>query len=274
MFDSTIINNTQTGIAAISVSGTKMRNVTGITRDVSGTGIKLGNSDTKIPQIVHCIGEGRGSGYAGIELSGVTNGYYLYKCTGIGTSVARGIFASSSAGIDFIDCSANATSQYAFEMGTSLTDCSVSNLTVNCSNGAGIALRSSAEYQNLNVLVGSDDEIGIDIFAPVAIIGFNIDSNGPGIRLDSAATGSSFIDGTILVRRNTTTSHGIILVDNCAVVRTFIGVVNTSANCLNAGVAINTSYTQCLFTGATTNVNANITQVITATEDNQGNITI
>jgi hypothetical protein len=274
MFDSTIINNTQTGIAAISVTGTAMRNVTGITRDVSGTGIKLGASGVKGPLILNCIGEGRGAGSSGIDISGATNGYYLDKCTGIGTNAAHGIFTSDSGGVDFVDCSAKSDTRYAFEMGVSCTNCSVLNLMVTSINAAGIALRSSAKYQNLNVETITDDQIGIDVFVPVALLGFNIDSNGPGIRLDSGATGSSFIDGTILVRRNTTTSHGIILVDNCSVVRTFIRVVNTSANCLNAAAAMNTSYTQCLFTGATTPVNANITQVITATEDNQGNITI
>jgi hypothetical protein len=51
-----------------------------------------------------------------------------------------------------------------------------------------------------------------------------------------------------------------------------ITVSNASANCLNVASAINAKYANNVFKGATTPVNANITQTISNTHDSQGNI--
>ena len=51
-------------------------------------------------------------------------------------------------------------------------------------------------------------------------------------------------------------------------------VTNTSANCINSTTAKNVYYAASVFEGATTPVNANITQLIANTQDNQGNILI
>jgi hypothetical protein len=62
--------------------------------------------------------------------------------------------------------------------------------------------------------------------------------------------------------------NGIQLI-NCT-----FDVTNASANCINASSAYSTKYMRSTFKGATTPVNANITQGQINTEDNQGNILI
>ena len=56
---------------------------------------------------------------------------------------------------------------------------------------------------------------------------------------------------------------------NCTLI-----VTNASANCLHYGSAINVYYGENVFKGATTPVNANITQAQTNTPDTYGNITV
>ena len=51
----------------------------------------------------------------------------------------------------------------------------------------------------------------------------------------------------------------------------FLRVTNSGANCINSGVATTFNYSQNAYLGATTPVNANITQGLVNTEDNQGN---
>ena len=51
-----------------------------------------------------------------------------------------------------------------------------------------------------------------------------------------------------------------------------VGVSNSSAACLFATSAINVKYANNSFSGSTTPINAFITQALTNTQDNQGNI--
>jgi len=51
-------------------------------------------------------------------------------------------------------------------------------------------------------------------------------------------------------------------------------VANSSANCLKGSVAVNMYYSNNIFEGATTPVNANVTQLIVNIHDNQGNILV
>ena len=61
---------------------------------------------------------------------------------------------------------------------------------------------------------------------------------------------------------------------NLEVVQCFLRTLNTSANAINSTVAKTVNYSQNAYKGMTTPINANITQGITNTEDNQGNILI
>jgi len=66
----------------------------------------------------------------------------------------------------------------------------------------------------------------------------------------------------------TTTADNYILKNNS------FKVTNASANCITSTTAKNVYYAASVFEGATTPVNANITQLIANTQDNQGNILI
>jgi hypothetical protein len=61
---------------------------------------------------------------------------------------------------------------------------------------------------------------------------------------------------------------------NLEVIQCFLRTNNTSANAINSTVAKTVNYSQNAYKGMTTPINANITQGITNTEDNQGNILI
>jgi len=65
------------------------------------------------------------------------------------------------------------------------------------------------------------------------------------------------------------TNQNNLALKNCS-----FKVTNTSANCLNTAIARTVKYANNAFDGATTPVNANITQGIINTQDNQGNILI
>lgn len=54
----------------------------------------------------------------------------------------------------------------------------------------------------------------------------------------------------------------------------FLRVTNSGANCINAGAATTFNYSQNAYLGATTSVNANVTQGLANTEDNQGNLVL
>jgi hypothetical protein len=85
---------------------------------------------------------------------------------------------------------------------------------------------------------------------------------------------ASFRGCTVLSEWNNAGGHGFdigadTIINNCN-----ITVSNTGANCIYKGSAVTIKYASNVFAGATTAVNANITQGIVNTEDNQGNILI
>ena len=79
---------------------------------------------------------------------------------------------------------------------------------------------------------------------------------------------------TIINDWNNASGHGVPANSVLTVINCVIKVTNASANCLSAGSAITMKYANNVFEGSTTAVNANITQGITNTQDNQGNILI
>jgi hypothetical protein len=81
---------------------------------------------------------------------------------------------------------------------------------------------------------------------------------------------SDFYGCSFNCKWNNVLGHGIIRPGN--VVNCTIRVTNASANCLNNPTSLTSKYSNNSFIGATTPVNANITQGIVNTQDNQGNI--
>jgi hypothetical protein len=68
--------------------------------------------------------------------------------------------------------------------------------------------------------------------------------------------------------------HGFNIASGSIITNSHIKTANASANCIYFGSAISIKYSSNIFEGATTPVNANITQSVSLTLDNQGNIKI
>jgi hypothetical protein len=90
-----------------------------------------------------------------------------------------------------------------------------------------------------------------------------------------AAGAGPYFNSSIQSSWNNAGGHGIrITGNNTEIVECVIEVTNTSANAINAASAFTSRYANNAFKGATTPVNANVTQAVTNTHDNQGNILI
>ena len=91
----------------------------------------------------------------------------------------------------------------------------------------------------------------------------------------AGATGATLSNCSVSSLWNNAAGHAYnTSYDNYVLKNNSFKVTNASANCLNATSAKTIYYAGSAFQGSTTPVNANITQGITNTHDNQGNILI
>ena len=82
-------------------------------------------------------------------------------------------------------------------------------------------------------------------------------------------------NSVIICDWNNAGGHGFSSVNNATSIKECsIKVANASANCIFSSAARTIKYANNVFEGATTPVNANVTQAVTNTHDNQGNILI
>ena len=79
---------------------------------------------------------------------------------------------------------------------------------------------------------------------------------------------------TIICNWNNVAGHGVYLNNVATITNCTIKTTNATANSICAGSAITAKYANNSYIGATTPVNANVTQGIINTQDNQGNILI
>jgi hypothetical protein len=89
--------------------------------------------------------------------------------------------------------------------------------------------------------------------------------------------GASFYNCSIITDYNNVAGHAVSIgpsSGNPAFVNNYIQVANASANCIRGTNAFSAAITGNAYKSATTPVNANVTQTITNTKDNQGNILI
>jgi hypothetical protein len=89
--------------------------------------------------------------------------------------------------------------------------------------------------------------------------------------------GASFYNCSIITDHNNPAGHAVSIgpsSGNPTFVNNYIQVFNTSANCIIGTNAFSAAITGNAYKGATTPVNANVTQTIINTKDNQGNILI
>ena len=91
----------------------------------------------------------------------------------------------------------------------------------------------------------------------------------------ASGTNNNAINCTVISKWNNVGGHGIRVTGaNNQILQCAIEVTNASANAINATTALTAKYANNSFKGPTTPINANITQGVTNTHDNQGNILI
>jgi hypothetical protein len=186
-----------------------------------------------------CIGIGSSSG---IQLQG---GGGATDCTGI-SSAGNGILITGSSGLH--------SNLVAVSTGSWALRVFASSIVIN-----GFSTYSTAGY----AFVGFSDTIASNGYAE-STVGVPFTSDG-----------GTFTNVYSKCSWNNAGGHAFLTAGTTAeLINCTLQVANASANCINSATAKTVKYIRSTFKGATTPVNANITQGQTNTEDNQGNITV
>jgi len=242
--------------------------------------------------IVNCIAH-QTSGHPAILSSGI-----MIDCVGYSTSTGAGVRNAgigigstgySSGGAGFIadvnttnqSCNGYSSGGRGFEISGS-ANCRVMNCSGFSTAGFGILAynsfvqNSTAHSTSTNGLYLSNAGDGFGSISNCAIT-----SDAAAALFCNPSSLMSVSNSTMLSRWNNAAGHaavlGLTVFSGAPFVdffnNTFI-VSNASANCLNSANAVSVRYASSVFRNSTTPVNANITQLVTNTEDNQGNILI
>jgi hypothetical protein len=242
--------------------------------------------------IVNCIAH-QTSGHPAILSSGI-----MIDCVGYSTSTGAGVRNAgigigstgySSGGAGFIadvnttnqSCNGYSSGGRGFEISGS-ANCRVMNCSGFSTAGYGILAynsfvqNSTAHSTSTNGLYLSNAGDGFG-----SISNCTITSDAAAALFCNPSSLMSVSNSTMLSRWNNAAGHaavlGLTVFSGAPFVdffnNTFI-VSNASANCLNSANAVSVRYASSVFRNSTTPVNANITQLVTNTEDNQGNILI
>ena len=244
-------SNTNT---AISVNGPEAKLTNCTAYSTSGTGIIVTGSNA---QISNCTARSN-SGYGLYINSGRITDCVGVSASQIGILVLGGSmnnckgFSSGNAGITAYYC--NIYSCYGFSSASvGLQMVNTPTIATDCT---GV---SSASYG-----IQSSDSLVKTLLNCTAI---------------SSAAAALFLYGeaincSIICNWNNVGGHGILLNNVATITNCTIKTTNASANSINAASAITAKYANNSYIGATTPINANVTQGIINTQDNQGNILI
>ena len=198
--------------------------------------------------------------------TGLYGGSGVYNCIGIG----------STEGIEVSGNIYNSTGFSSAGYGIKITGGSMYNCTAISSASWGLFLyANSAVVSNCTIISTAANGVYSQFIGGCRIINNYITSTAAiAFRLNAPAA-NNFYGNTIYCAWNNSGGHALqIGVSNDVLSGNTFEVTNSSANCINAGSAFTTKYADCKFKGATTPVNANITQGMSNTEDTYGNITI
>ena len=195
----------------------------------------------------------------GINCTGISS--FTYGIKSFGSGILNGCTAVSSAssawyvlGISIINnCTARSIAGYGFESGGSLS--SINNSLSYSSNTSGAFFYG--EINNSTFI--SDTDVGLYYLGSVS------NSKISNCAIISKLNSSS---GHAL-RIHTSTANLNPLIKGCSLI-----AGNASANCIFASGAVTIKYVNNSFAVSTTPINANITQGMVNTQDNQGNILI
>ena len=245
---------------------------------ISGNAINVASSG----RIVSCVGYGIGGG--GIVLNGTATDCQAYD------SSAQGFLNSGGTAIDCTGQSAGANG-FTAGAGTSINCIGYSTGAYGFySNGAvnimsckgystayaGIAMVNGIAYDSLGY---SSVSHGLYASNAGAISEFRsctaISLAAMAVFIDNTASGCKIYNTEIISKWNNVAGHGIkVTGSNAEIIDCSIEVANATANAINVASALTVKYANNAFKGATTPVNANVTQGIINTHDNQGNILV
>lgn len=254
----------------VTASANNMFDILGTLRNcwvkVTGNGSAIYSAYTSNAKFYNCYGESTGSG-TGLNCRTAT----VVSSTGISASGMGGYLDQSTVS----NCYLFSTSNFAGQYGT-YTNCTLVTVSgtsarqANCNNCTLIstsgtcAINQGNLHQNCTMINSSGNVISslADFYSCVLRTSTNT--------ICTANFTPNFYNCSIQTNWNNASGHALIQPGD--VVNCYISVANASANCLNNASALTVKYANNSFKGATTPVNANITQSIVNTQDNQGNI--
>jgi len=261
----------------ITVTNGTLNDSTG--KSLNGGGILVEASG----KIVKCIGYGVNVG--GINNSGLAMDCVAYD-TGVGgfgnsgTAINCVGWSNNSGGFTCqggstnINCIGYSTAQIGFYSNGAINVISCKGYS---SAGAGLAMINGAAYDSTGF---STTSYGIWVT--------NSGANATDLRscratslaaiaifMNNTTTGCKIYNTEAYSKWNNAAGHGIVVAgSNTEIVQCTIEVSNASANCISGSSTLTTKYANNAFKGSTLAINANITQGITNTHDNQGNILV
>jgi hypothetical protein len=212
-------------------------------------------------------GQSTSSGRGIYALGGVID-----KCTGMsisGNGIDGGVvsnsygFSTSGIGLGlagaFYNCYGNSVTYRAGD----------GNAFYNCVliSSSGFAA-SNGQYRNCTLISASGNAAGPYLLNKHDNCYLESTSN---VVVPGPYTGE-FRNCTVVSLWNNAGGHAFTIGNGSIITNSHIKVENASANCINFGSAVTIKYASNVFAGATTAVNANVTQGVINTEDNQGNI--
>ena len=211
------------------------------------TGTALYSLNTSTGRYINCYGESTGSG-VGIAGNNIINSTGI-SVSGFGISVENGGTCINSTGIS-TSSTGIIGQQIRNSIGLSTSGDAINGYyVVNCfaKSSSGRAIAGFANLGEYHGCVVESDSNNVT------------NTNLAKVYNSSCRTNWNNAAGHCLSRAN-------------VVVNSYLQVANASANCIHYSSAISCQYANNTFKGATTPVNANVTQAIVNTQDNQGNI--
>lgn len=206
-----------------------------------GTGLYVYGDTSKPAKVIgiKINSEVNGANIGGNGVSGELKSSHVISNSGIGINVGLG---------KLFDCIGESTSGYGIYNGGEIYNCkgiSNSNYGINSTYNGGASIpklydSTSISYSNVSMYLDGE------AYGCTSICEWN-DTNGHSVRIVSSNS----------------------IVSNCNLI-----VKNQSANCIYSSSSISVKFNKNTFKGSTKSIHLNISQGITNTSDNQGNISI
>jgi hypothetical protein len=244
------------------------------TSNGSGTAINSALSSDSNNCIINCTGTSGGIGGVGTIKNCIINttsgigvsGPIPYECT-VFASTSGTCFRTETA----YNCTAFSNTGYCFD-GSYLGANTVYNCIARTTSGVcywSSNCISSSAFATTGKTIDLHYNYGADAYK--FYNNFFFASTAPAVDTSSV----TIMDSSIFCGWNSASGHGIRMSGTTGVIsNNIIDVSNTSANCINSAAASTLKYSINTFKGATTSVNANVTQGMVNNQDTKGNIVI